>query len=129
MQRKLILIYYAATTLFLSLDYGFGVNVRVAFLETTPGLRLGYYGVLFACLALVLWRPAWSRPVGTVESLATLVALIVNMALRSMVPTAAMLDGGNFVTLPEVVNFLIAGAAAYVAWLQGMTALGKELQR
>ena len=129
MQRKLILVYYGATALFLSLDYGFGVNVRVAFLEATPGLRLGYYGILFGCFALVLWRPTWSRLVGTVESLATLVALIINMALRSMVPTAAMLDAGDFVTLQEVVNFLIAGAAAYVAWLRGMNALGKDLQR
>ena len=127
MQRKLILIYYAATAIFLSLDYGFGVNVRVAFLEATPGLRLGYYGVLFTCLALVLWRPTWSRLVGTIESLATLVALIVNMALRSMIVTDAMLEtGAGFVTMPEIINFLIAGAAAYVAWVRGMSALGKE---
>ena len=126
MQRRLILIYYAATALFLSLDYGFGINVRIAFLETAPGLRRGYYGVLFACLALVLWRPTWGRLVGTVESLATLAALIINMALRSMLITDDMLEtGAGFVTMSEIVNFAIAGTAAYVAWLRGMTALGK----
>lgn len=127
MQRKLILIYYTATALFLSLDFGFGVNVRIAFLETTPGLRLGYYGVLFVCLALVLWRPTWSRLIGTVESLATLVALIINMALRSMMISVEMLEtGGGFVTMPEVINFVIAGGAAYAAWTQGVTALARN---
>lgn len=124
MQRKLILIYYTATALFLSLDFGFGINVRIAFLETTPGLRLGYYGVLFACLALVLWRPTWSRLVGTVESLATLVALIINMALRSMLISVEMLETGRgFVTIQEVVNFVIAGGIAYFAWTRGLSAL------
>ena len=127
MQRKLILIYYTATALFLSLDYGFGVNVRIAFLETTPALRLGYYGVLFGCLALVLWQPTWSRIVGTVESLATLVALIVNMALRSMIITDGMLDtGAGFVTMQEITNFLIAGSIAYVGWTRGLSALARN---
>ncbi len=124
MQRNTLLAYYAATALFLALDYGFGVNVRVAFLQDTPGLRLGYYCVLFGCLALVLWRPEWSRLVGTLESLATLVALIVNMALRSMFVTVEMLDSGaGFVTMPEIINFLIAATAAYVAWRHGLDSL------
>ena len=127
MQQKFLIAYYAGTALFLSLDYGFGINVRIAFLEAAPGLRLAYYSGLFGCLALVLWRPTWSRLVGTVESLATLVALIVNMALRSMVITDAMLETGTgFMTIQEIVNFVIAGAAAYLSWLRGVIALGRE---
>ena len=128
MQRTLLIVYYAGTALFLALDFGFGVNVRVAFLEAAPGLRLGYYGVLFGCLALVLWRPEWSRLVGSVESLATLVALIINMALRSMIVTDEMLEtGAGFVTMSEIVNFVIAGTVAYVAWLRSVKELGRGL--
>ena len=124
MQRMALLAYYAATALFLALDYGFGVNVRVAFLESMPGVRLAYYLACFACLVLIVWLPALTTLVGAVESLVTLVALIINMALRSMIVTDTMLEtGAGFVTMPEVVNFLIAGAAAYVAWWHGIRSL------
>ena len=124
MQHKVLIAYYAATALFLSLDYGFGINVRVAFLEAAPGFRLLYYAVLFGCLGLMFWRPGWSLAIGVVESLATLIALIINMALRSMVVTDAMLETGTgFVTIPEIVNFVIAGGAAYVSYMRGFSKL------
>jgi hypothetical protein len=125
--RKILVAYYAATALFLSLDYGFGVNVRIAFLESAPGLKTLYYFVCFACLALVLWRPALTTFVGMIESLATLVALIINMALRSMIVTDAMLESGmGFVTMPEIINFVIAGGAAYVSYLQGVRSIANR---
>jgi len=124
MNRNVLIVYYAATALFVSLDYGLGINVRAAFLDNAPGLRAGFYVVLFACFALVIWRPQWTTIVGVVESLATLIALIVNMALRSMVVTDAMLETGTgFVTMPEILNFIIAGGAAYVAYMQGVRRL------
>ena len=124
MTRKTLVAYYAATVLFLLLDYVAGINVRVAFLETMPGLRAGYYGVLFVCLALMLWRPAWDNAIGTVESLATLIALIFHMATRSMIVTDAMLETGTgFVTMAEIANFVISGSVAYFAWTQGMRSL------
>ncbi len=124
MRRNVLIIYYAATAVFLLLDYGFGINLRAAFLENMPGLRLGYYAVLFACFALIVWRPGWTRFVGVVESLATLIALIFNMALRSIVVTDAMLETGTgFVTMPEMANFIIVGGAAYVSYVQGAKAL------
>ena len=61
MNRNILRLYYAATVLFVALDYGFHVNVRAAFLESAPGLRLLFYAVLFGCFALVLWRPAWTN--------------------------------------------------------------------
>jgi len=125
MRSKILIIYYAATAVFLSLDYVFGINVRAAFLENAPGLRLGFYIVLFACLVLMILRPQWSTLIGVVESLATLSALIFNMAMRSMVVTDAMLEtGAGFVTMPEIINFIIVGGAAYVSYSQGMKAIG-----
>lgn len=121
--------YYAATALFLALDFGFGINVRVAFLESLPGLRLGYYAVCFACLGLMIWRPVWTTAVGVIESLATLIALIFNMALRSMVVTDRMLETGTgFVTMPEIMNFLIAGFAAYFSYMKGVNDLATRLR-
>jgi len=125
--RKILVTYYAATVLFLWLDYGFDINVRVAFLESAPGLKTLYYLVCFTCLALVLWRPALTTFVGMIESLATLMALIINMALRSMIVSDSMIESGSgFVTIPEIVNFLIAGGAAYVAYLQGIRSMASR---
>jgi hypothetical protein len=127
MNRNILWIYYAATALFVSLDYGFGINVRVAFLDAAPGLRAGFYIVLFGCFALMIWKPQWTTLIGVVESLATLIALIINMALRSMVVTDMMLETGTgFVTMPEIFNFLIAGGAAYISYAQGIKRLANR---
>lgn len=116
--------YYAATVLFMLLDYGFGVNVRIAFLEPFPAARTGYYLVCFACLALILWRPTWSTLIGTAESLVTLVALILSMALRVMIPNDAIFEQSvGFVGYQEILNFLIAGLVAYSSWTTGLKRL------
>ena len=122
--RRVLQLYYAATIVFLVLDYGFGVNVRIAGLQGFPALRAGYYVVLFACLGLLLWRPAWSTAVGVIESLATLVTLIFSVALRSMLVSDQMLEtGAGFLSMAELLNFLIAGSIAWLAWQRGMTRL------
>lgn len=127
MNRNILRAYYAATILFVVLDYVFSVNVRAAFLENAPGLRIAFYGALFACFALTVLRPAWTTLIGTVESVVTLSALIINMALRSMVVTDAMIEtGAGFVTMSEIVNFMIAGGAAYVSYVQGLKSLANR---
>ena len=119
-----IVAYYAATLLFLILDLGLGINVRVAFLEDWPAWRALYYGICFGCFVLLLARPGLAVPVGAVESLVTLVALIINMATRSMPISDDLLETGyGFATMPEIVNFLISGGAAYLSWTRAMTAL------
>ena len=124
MNRNILRIYYAATALFVSLDFGFDVNVRAAFLDSAPTLRVLFYVVLFGCFALVIWRPAWTNVVGLVESVVTLAALIINMALRSMMVTHDVFatEAGP-VTMAELVNFMIAGSAAYVSYVQGLKSL------
>lgn len=121
---RILQAYYAATIVFLMLDYGFGLNVRVAGLDGFPGLKAGYYLVMFACLGLTLWRPAWSTAVGVVESLAILVTLIFSVALRSMFLSDQMFEtGAGFVSTPELVNFVLSGSIAWYAWHRGMTQL------
>jgi hypothetical protein len=122
--RRILQAYYAATIVFLMLDYGWGLNVRIAGLQGFPGLRAGYYLVIFACLGLTIWRPDWSTAIGVVESLATLVTLIFSVALRSMLLAGYLPEtGAGFVSMAELVNFLIAGSIAWFAWHSGMTQL------
>jgi len=122
--ERILTLYYAGTALFLLLDYVLGINVRIAFLDPWPLARLGYYVFCFACLALIFWRPAWATAVGTVESLITLVALILSMAVRVMVPNDAIFEEmGTIVTTEELVNFMISGFVAYFAWVRGLKAL------
>jgi len=116
--------YYAATVVFLLLDYLAGINLRVAFLETLPSARAAYYGICFVCLGLMIWRPAWTTLIGTFESLVTLIALIFSMALRVLVPSDAFFaENASFVTFQEVINFMIAGGVAYLAWIRGLKEL------
>lgn len=123
-ESRLLTLYYAATAAFLLLDFAFGVNVRVAALEDLPGLRIGYYGLLFACLGLVVWRPAWSATVGALESLTTLVMLILATGVRTLVPADVLLESGDrAVTIAEVVNFMISGSIAYFSWQRSMLRL------
>lgn len=126
--RRVLQAYYAATIVFLLLDYGAGLNLRIAGLEGFPDLKAGYYLVMFGCLGLTLWRPAWSTAIGVVESLATLVTLIFSVALRSMFLGPQMVDtGAGFVGMSEIANFLISGSIAWYAWQRGMTELfGKK---
>lgn len=118
---RALTLYYAATILFLLLDYGLGVNVRLAFLDPLPGLRAAWYGFCLACLVAMWWRPSWSAAIGAVESLGTLIALILSMGVRVMVPNSAIVaENVGFVTIEEVFNFLIAGFAAYFAFVRGL---------
>ena len=126
MARNILIGYYAATIVFLILDFGAGFNIRIAFLEAFPAWRAAYYGVLFLCLALVLWQPSLAVIVGAFESLVTLAALIISFGMRVILLTGAVLDaGGGIVTVPEILNFLVSGGIAYVAWMRGI----RELQR
>lgn len=119
--RKMLLAYYVATALFLGLDIFADLNVRIAFLEGAGSLRAAYYGICFACLGLMLWRPQWTAVISAFESLVTLVALIVSFGVRAIVVSDAMLEGhASYITMQEVVNFVLSGSVAYLAWTRGM---------
>jgi hypothetical protein len=124
MTTRILSAYYAATALFLLLDYGFGISVRVAFLDGLPAIKAVYYAACLVCFALMAWRPAWASLIATMESLVVLVALILDMGVRAMVVTDQMIEtGAGIVTPHELVNFLIAGAIAWIGWQRGMREL------
>jgi len=123
-------IYYAATAVFLLLDYAFDVNLRLAFLEPWPGWRAVYYAICFSCLWLIIWRPNLTLLVTTIESLTTLSALLLSTGARVLSPSVNVLETGNgFVTVEEIINFIIVGGAAWLAWWRGSQALHKEIHR
>jgi hypothetical protein len=125
--RKLLVLYYAATVLFLVLDFALDFNIRIAFLESLPTARIAYYGVCFTCLALMLWRPGWTVLISAFESLVTLSALIISMGVRTLLVTEQVLESGTgFITMPEIYNFMISGGVAYVAWFHGVNRLKKK---
>jgi len=122
--NKLLVLYYGATIVFLVLDYAMGFNIRIAFLEPYPVARLAYYGVCFSCLALMLWRPAWTVLISVFESIVTLSALIIGMGMRTLLVTDQMLETeAGLVTMPEIYNFIISGSIAYGAWVRGINSL------
>lgn len=121
--------YYAGTIVFLLLDYVGGLNIRVAFLAGAGGLRAAYYGLCFVCLGLMIWRPAWTVVISAFESLVTLVALIVSFGTRAILVSDAMLAGSEpFISMPEIINFLMSGSIAYLAWARGMAEFQKSLR-
>jgi len=122
-------IYYAATAVFLLLDYVFGINIRLASLEALPGWRAFYYLVCCGCLGLLMWRPAWSLWVTTTESLITLSMLIVSMGVRVITVSDTMLStGSGLITTEEIINFVIAGGAAWIAYTRGSLKIQRELK-
>jgi hypothetical protein len=124
---KLLRLYYAGTLIFIILDYFFGINVRLAFLEAWPGIRALYYFLCVFCLGLMFWRPDWSLWIGTIESALALSLLIVTMGVRVMTVSEQLLvTGTGLVTMSEIMNFMIVGMAAWVAWMRGIAALGKQ---
>jgi hypothetical protein len=124
---KLLRVYYAATLLFVILDYFLNINVRLAFLEAWPEMRALYYLLCFACLGLMFWRPAWNLWIGTTESMLSLSLLIVTMGVRVMTMSEQMLrTGSGWVTMSEIMNFVIVSGVAYVAYMRGVHAVKRE---
>ena len=123
-------LYYAATAIFLLLDYLLGINLRVAFLDAWASWRAAYYLFCFACLVLIVWRPTLAALVTTTESLITLVALIISLGVRVLnIPDAVLDGGGAILSAEEIINFAIAGGAAWLGWHRGSLAIRDQWLR
>lgn len=119
-----VTVYYAATVVFLLLDFALGVNIRAAFFDEFPAARLAYYAFCFACLGVVLWRPAWALVVGIAESLLSVAALTVAMMIRVLIVTDEIIEQGTgYVTGEEILNYLIVAGMAYYFYLGGIRSL------
>ncbi len=125
-----ITLYYAATAVFLLLDYVLNVNLRVAFLESQPLAKALYYAFCFGCLGLMLWRPAWTNFISAAESLTAVSFLILTMGIRVMVVNDAMLESGRSpISIQELVNFAISGGMGYIAYLEAIKLIKASKKR
>lgn len=129
--QKLFTGYYAATLLFLAVDFVVGFNIRLSFLEGLPVLRGVYYLVCIICFVLIWKRPAWAALIAVVESTLNVSALILDMGFRVMTLTEAAIEGGRPpVTGEEIINFLIAGSVAYYGlWVRSRAATQELRER
>ena len=120
---RLITVYYGATVLFIILDFLLDFNIRLIFLEDWPGWRVLYYAVCLSLFGLMLWRPGWSSYIGAAESLLTLSLLIIGTAMRVLVVSDEMIEEGRgFVTVNELLSFVIVGSIAYFSLMRGVLA-------
>jgi len=114
---KLLVAYYAATAAYMAMDYLFGVNLRLTFLDPYPGWRLIYYVFCFLCLGMMLWKPAWRSYVAAGESLLTLSMIILSTAVRVVIVDDDMIEGGRgFLGLRELVNFVVTSTVVYISY-------------
>ena len=121
---RLLRAYYAATLLFVVLDYFLDINVRLAFLDAWPEARALYYLLCFACLVLMLWRPPLGAWIGAIESALSLSLLIIVMGVRVMTVSDRVLRTGTGIVTPsEIANFLIVGGVAWLAFKRGVALL------
>ena len=88
---RVMQLYYAATVVFLLLDFSFGINLCVASPDAWPGWRALYYLLCFVCLGLTLWRSSLSLWLGTAESLLTVCMLIISTGAVVLAPAESIL--------------------------------------
>ena len=117
---RLLLGYYDATLLFLVLDFGLSVNVRLSFLDSAPDWRVAYYAFCIACAALMHWRPDLRIIIGAIEGLITMLGLIFGMFLGYTL--AGVSD--TFELLQLIFNYAMSGYFAYLSWSRGLRWLG-----
>ena len=117
---RLLMGYYDATLVFLVLDLGLDVNVRLSFLDGAPVWKAAYYAFCMACAAVMHWRPEFRIFVAAVEGLITMLGLIFGMYLGYTL--AGVSDA--FEVLQVMLNYAISGGFAYLSWSRGLRALG-----
>jgi hypothetical protein len=117
--QQLVRLYYLATPAFLLADWLWGVNVRVAFLDSWPAARYVYYAVC-CVLGLAAWRrPAIAGAVGVAESGANIALLILSVyawywgALDALAAETASVPA---VGTAELINFVLAAAMAAASY-------------
>ncbi len=112
-------LYYIITPLFILLDYFWGINIRVAILDSEPLYKGLYYGLCVLCGVVVFVLPQSARVVTLFESsiifIMTVTGLFVPYAraisqmddiLNSDIMTAGIIEP------PHIVNLVLAAGVS-----------------
>jgi hypothetical protein len=114
--------YYWATFLFLFLDIGFNVNIRVVGLAGFPVYKNFYYGLCLCCLGFIAWRPALAPLVAVVESGSNIALLCLGILLPIYEMPEQVLSGVPItpITTLHVLNFLVSGSVGVWSFHRGV---------
>lgn len=118
-QLTLLRWYYATTPLFWVLDSGFGISLRVAFLDGLPLGQNLYYVLCCGIGIATAVAPRQANRLAFVESMATICLLILSVGVwyLRMLDWAAESSAAVMVpTLGHLGNFMLAAAAAAVSY-------------
>jgi hypothetical protein len=112
-------LYYAITPLFILLDYFWGINIRVAILDSEPMYKGLYYGFCIFCGIMVYIVPWCSAIVALVESAIILGMTILGVFMQYAQAILQVDDVLNadiqtisIVGPPHVINLVLAGGIA-----------------
>jgi hypothetical protein len=64
--------------LFVALDYFYGINLRIPFLDALPGAKPVYYAFDLGCAVAMTARPRWTGAIGFAESLINISLLVLS---------------------------------------------------
>ena len=119
MLLKIIQGYYWSIFIFMILDYGFGINIRITGFLYHPILKFLYYLFCITCLIIIYKFPGKSAKVGIIESTTNIVILIFSIYLP-LFSTADLMESGQFnslgITAEKVVNLIFAGTINVIAF-------------
>ena len=123
--------YYYITPVFILLDYFGGLSVRAAVLDSMPMYKNLYYGFCIFCAAIIHFRPQFTAVVTLFES--TIIALMT--VLSVFLPYIQFItqaddvlnenwDIASAFSIPKIVNLVLAGTMAIVAFHGSIDILG-----
>jgi len=119
MLLRIIQGYYWSIFLFMILDYGFGINIRITGFIYHPILKFIYYMFCIACLYLVYKFPDRSAKIGLIESTTNIIILIFSIYLP-MFSAADLVESGQLdrlgITTEKVINMVFAGTINGMAY-------------
>lgn len=126
---RLVFGYYLATPLFALLDFAFGINVRAAFLDGQPVIKLAWYALAFACALVVARWPGRAGLVGLAESGANIALLVIGTmsaylgAVDSALSESAMEPP---LSPADAVNLVVSSAALIVSYIAAQARASRE---
>lgn len=127
---RLVFGYYLATPVFALLDLGFGMNVRAAFLDGQPALKLAWYALGIACAAAIARWPGRAGVVGLAESGASIALLVIGtMTAYLRAVDAALAESA--VEAPfspaDAVNLVVSSAALLVSYIAAQMRASRQV--
>ena len=128
--------YYYITPLFILLDYVGGLSVRAAVLDSMPMYKNLYYGFCIFCAVIMYFHPQFTAVVTLFESSIIVLFTVLSVFLpyiRFIMQADDVLnenwDIASAFSIPRIVNLMLAGTIAIVAFHGSIDALGISKDR